>query len=55
MLNKLLSNWANRLDPKFKVILASGEIEKYNSVMALKMRIKQLDEAKTKYKWVECW
>lgn len=55
MLNKLLSNWANRLDPKFVIIYLTGEKEKFNSVMALKLRMKQLDEQGIKYKFVERW
>lgn len=54
MIGKLISNMINRLDPKFTLIV-NGKEEKYNSVMALKMRAKQLDGEGIKWTFRENW
>lgn len=51
----LLSIAVNKMLPKFTLKLSNGTKEKFNSVMALKMRTKQLQEQGIDYEFRENW
>lgn len=50
----ILNIMTNKILPKFTLIIGSKK-EKFNSVMALKMRAKQLDAQGVKYEFRENW
>lgn len=54
-MGRLSSILTNKAFPKFTLIIDGTTKEKFNSVMALKMRTKQLEAQSIQYEFKENW